>query len=513
METVKISVSVFTIIIFTVAWKILKWIWVDPRKKERILRQQGFKGNPYTFRRLLFGDEKEIQKVHEEAMSKPVNIRDELQTGHRSAPFLYKTYEKYGKKAFMWAGLRPKVFIMEPDMMKTIFFNHSSFQKNFKVTNSVVQELITGIIRFEGDEWSKRRSILNPKFQIEKLKTMIPQVVKLSEDVVIEWKKLVSSSKDGSYTLDVCHDIEELISSVTSEFLFGIDYAKDKEIFHLITLLSELTKQATKVSNIPGSKYLPTETNRKSKSITKELHQRLYELMSERKKAIKEGKVVEDNVFNMLLESELSKNQDEIIGHMKGFVFNSHDTTAYVLVWNLILFGIYPEWQERAREEAFKVFGNRRPDYEGLSQLKVIPMFMNEVLRLYPPLVELSRLLEEEVKLGEYTLPADIQVILPTILVHRDPRFWGEDADEFKPERFAEGVLKATKGQAVFFPFAWGPRICIGYNMALLQIKLVLADLLRHFSFEVSPNYVHAPRVVFTQQPQFGAPLILRNLN
>ncbi|CAA2979559.1 cytochrome P450 CYP72A219-like [Olea europaea subsp. europaea] len=418
-----------------------------------------------------------------------------------------------GKKAFVWAGLRPKVFIMEPDHMKTIFFNHSTFQKNFKVTNSVVQELITGIIRFEGEEWSKRRTIMSPKFQLEKLKQMIPLVLKCSDQVIIEWKKLVSNSKDGSYTLDVCHDIEELISGVTSQFLFGIDYAKDKEIFHLITQLSELTKQATKVSNLPGSKFLPTETNRKSKRLTKELHQRLYKLMCERKKAIKEGKVVEDNVFNMLLESEIANNQDEMIGHMKGFVFNSHDTTAFVLVWNLILLCIYSEWQDRAREEVFRVFGNRRPDYEGLSQLKVLPMFMNEVLRLYPPLVELSRFLEEEIKLGEYTLPADIQVIMPTILVHRDPEFWGEDANEFKPERFAEGVLKATNGQAVFFPFAWGPRICIGYNMALLQVKLVLADLLRNFSFEISPTYEHAPRVVFTQQPQYGAPIILRNLN
>ncbi|CAI9756412.1 unnamed protein product [Fraxinus pennsylvanica] len=342
MEIVKTAISVLTIIIFTVSWKILKWLWLDPRKKERILiiftvswkilmwvwldprkkewilRQQGFKGNPYTIRKLLFGDEKEIQKVHVEALSKPVNIRDEIQTGKRAAPFIFKTYEKYGKKSFLWAGLRPKVFIMEPDLMKR-------------------------------EEWSKRRTIMNPKFQLEKLKQMIPQVLKCSEDVIIEWKKLVSNSKDGSYTLDVCHDIEELISSVTSQFLFGIDYAKDKEIFHLITQLSELTKQATKVSNFPGSKYLPTETNRKSKSLTKELHQRLYKLMSERKKAIKEGKVVEDNVFNMLLQSEISNNQDEMI-----------------------------EWQDRAREEVFRVFGNRRPDYEGLSQLKVLPMFMNE---------------------------------------------------------------------------------------------------------------------------------------
>lgn len=52
---------------------------------------------------------------------------------------------------------------------------------------------------------------------------------------------------------------------------------------------------------------------------------------------------------------------------------------------------------------------------------------------------------------------------------------WLEDAKEFNPERFAQGVYKATKSnQAAYFPFGWGPRLCLGQNFAMLEAKLAV---------------------------------------
>lgn len=137
-------------------------------------------------------------------------------------------------------------------------------------------------------------------------------------------------------------------------------------------------------------------------------------------------------------------------------------------------------------------------------------MILQEALRLYPPLPLTAREPTTKVTLGDLTIPKGVHMTLLIGQLHRDPKIWGEDAREFKPQRFAEEVAKMKK--SAFVPFGWGPRSCIGQNLAMMEAKVAIAMTLRRFSFELSPSYVHAPFAVLTLQPQRGLPLILRTL-
>ena len=139
-------------------------------------------------------------------------------------------------------------------------------------------------------------------------------------------------------------------------------------------------------------------------------------------------------------------------------------------------------------------------------------MILYESLRLYSPITVLTRRVYEDITLGEVSLPTGVLVSLPMILLHHDKDIWGEDATKFNPERFSEGISSAAKGQVTYFPFAWGPRICIGQNFAILEAKMTLCMILQSFSFELSPSYTHAPQSLVTTQPQYGAPLIFHKL-
>ncbi|RDX78879.1 11-oxo-beta-amyrin 30-oxidase, partial [Mucuna pruriens] len=139
-----------------------------------------------------------------------------------------------------------------------------------------------------------------------------------------------------------------------------------------------------------------------------------------------------------------------------------------------------------------------------------VTMILYEVLRLHLPTVFFIRTLQKDMKLGNLSLPAVVKVTMPISFIHQD----GDDAKQFKPERFSEGIAKATQGQVSFFPFGWGPKMCIGQNFALLEAKIMLSLLLQHFSFDLSPAYAHAPSVICsTLQPKHGAHIVISTIS
>ncbi|GLJ24477.1 hypothetical protein SUGI_0467440 [Cryptomeria japonica] len=141
-------------------------------------------------------------------------------------------------------------------------------------------------------------------------------------------------------------------------------------------------------------------------------------------------------------------------------------------------------------------------------------MILNEVIRLYPPIAVFRREIHKDTTLGGIAIPKGTQVIFPTLSFNHDTSLWGEDANEFKPERFSEGITKAAKDDsAAFIPFGYGLRSCVGKNYAMLETKVALAMILQRFSFVLSPGYVHAPTSFVTMFPQHGAPIILDNLH
>ncbi|KAL0372535.1 UNVERIFIED_CONTAM: cytochrome [Sesamum calycinum] len=115
--------------------------------------------------------------------------------------------------------------------------------------------------------------------------------------------------------------------------------------------------------------------------------------------------------------------------------------------------------------------------------------------------------------LGKFKFPANVELAIPPLALHRNPDIWGPDAHLFKPERFAEGLAKATKGNpTAFLAFGFGPRTCVGLNYASYEVKIALSMILQQYKFTLSPNYVHAPFLALMIQPKHGAQILLQPL-
>ncbi|CAL2253534.1 unnamed protein product [Prunus armeniaca] len=510
---VALSVVLVSIVIAW-AWRVLNWVWLRPNKLERCLREQGLTGNSY---RLLFGDTKEISMMVEQAQSKPIKLSTTHDIAPRVIPFSHQIVNTYGRNSFVWMGPTPRVTIMNPEDLKDAFNKSDEFQR--AISNPIVKSISQGLSSLEGEKWAKHRKIINPAFHLEKLKGMLPTFYQSCSEMIDKWESLVF--KEGSCELDVWPYLENLTSDVISRAAFGSSYEEGRKIFQLLREEAKFYTIAARSVYIPGWRFLPTKQNKRMKEIHKEVRGLLKGIINKREDAIKAGEAAKGDLLGILMESNFREIQEhgnnksagmsieDVIGECKLFYFAGQETTSVLLVWTLVLLSQNQDWQARAREEVLQVFGTNIPTYDQLSHLKVVTMILLEVLRLYPAVVELPRTTYKKTQLGKFSLPAGVEVSLHIMLAHHDKELWGEDAKEFKPERFSEGVSKATKNQFTYFPFGAGPRICIGQNFAMLEAKLALSLILQHFTFELSPSYAHAPSVTITLHPQFGAHFIL----
>lgn len=146
----------------------------------------------------------------------------------------------------------------------------------------------------------------------------------------------------------------------------------------------------------------------------------------------------------------------------------------------------------------------------GINKLNMVVL---ETLRLYSPAIGTQREASEDMKVGDFMIKKGTTLSLSFAKTHRSKAYWGEDANEFNPWRFKDGVVKAAKHPNAMLAFSVGPRACIGQNFAMLEAKLVLALILQRFALTLSSGYKHAPVDNLTLQPQYGLPVVVAPLS
>ncbi|XP_076941703.1 cytochrome P450 CYP72A219-like isoform X1 [Bidens hawaiensis] len=515
METIgKVAMAVVVVVILSWGWKLLNWVWLKPKKLEKWLRDEGYKGNPY---KLLIGDMKELEAIVKEGRSKPISVTHDITS--YALPFDHHIISKYGEKSFVWLGPKPRMYIRDPELIKEILLRPDEFRKPPPVPFQ--ESLAGGLLVAEGHKWIKHRKIINPAFNLQNLKIMFSAIRSSCSDMIHKWELLTAGSTP--IEVDVWPYIDNLAGDVISRTAFGSSYEEGEKIFQILKEQINLMFQMLFMLRIPGARFIPTRAKKKFKENVKELRSLLTDLINERKKAIETGEDTCDDLLGILLESNkkeieehgVGMSMEDVIKECKLFYIAGSETTSNLMVWTMVCLSMHQEWQTRAREEIVKVFCDKELEYEGIKNLKILTIILNEVLRLYPPVIMMTRATHKNTKLGNMTIPSGIELMLAMMHVHHDREIWGDDVNEFKPKRFAEGIVNATKGKgsSPFFPFSSGPRVCIGQNLAMMEAKTAMAMILQRFSFELSPSYKHSPFPMLTFPPQFGAHLILRNIS
>ncbi|KAL4273086.1 hypothetical protein GQ457_13G008650 [Hibiscus cannabinus] len=422
-------------------------LWI-PFRIQSHFKRQGISGPGY---RPLFGNTPEIGRQFGEAMSRPSPLHDgDHDILPRVAPFYRIWSNMYGKPFLFWSGLKPKLVISDPDMIREVTMNTGggSFDKTeFDATGKIL--FGQGLVVLMGQQWAIHRRILNHPFRMEKVKAgWLPKIVAETSKMLERWEGTRAGRDE--FELDVFKELHELSADIISRTAFGSFFEEGKRIFSL-----------------------------------QEQQMQFFSLA--------------DGEEETLIE-------DEIIGEFKTFHFTGKETAANALSWVLLLLALNPEWQDKAREEVVRVLGSTEvPAADNLKDLKIVNMIIDETLRLYPPIVMLMRKAYRDVKLGNIDIPAGTELYLSLAAVHHDTGIWGNDAHKFNPWRFKE----PRKHLASFIPFGLGPRYCVGQTLATVEMKITVAMIIRQYYLAVSPTYVHAPKLVISLEPQYGLQLLL----
>ncbi|KAF2304275.1 hypothetical protein GH714_029160 [Hevea brasiliensis] len=419
-----------------------------------------------------------------EAETKPISLNDPIIP--RVFPFFDAMVKNYGKVSMSWFGTRPRLMLAEPELIRWVLTDKCGhFVK--PPLNPLVDLLQLGVSTLEGEKWAKRRKLITPAFHLEKLKGMIPAFSRSCCDLIHRWNQLTSAQ--GWCELDVKPEFHILAGDVIAQTAFGSSYKKGKKIFQLQEEQVLLALEAHHSIYFPGLRFIPTKKNKRRYAIDKEIKTTLRDMIHRKKQAKSSNVDLLDLLLQCKEQSENDITIEDIIEECKLLYF-----------------------AEKARVEVLQVCGKRTPEINDLNRLKIVSMILNEVLRLYPPETVLFRHTFQETNIKGMSIPAGVEILLPILSVHHDPDYWGENVEEFRPERFAEGVSNASKNQMAFYPFGWGPRICLGQNFATIEAKMALPMILQHFWFEVSPSYSHTPCRRITLYPQHGAQLILHSI-
>ncbi|WOH02938.1 hypothetical protein DCAR_0522328 [Daucus carota subsp. sativus] len=499
--------SLFVIIFLTVAcFKVLySVIWV-PWRIQQLFRKQGVNGPNY---RPFYGNTAEMTHMTKEALSKSISSlnHDIL---HRVSPDYYQWSAKYGKTFLCWFGMRPRLVLVDPDMIKDVMLKTTD--TNDRDDYNPLSRLLfaQGLPGLMGHKWAAHRKIEAPAFNVDRIKAWVPGIVATVTIMLNNWEQKIGEKIE--FEVDVHQEIHNLSAEVISEIAIGSDFEEGRRIFEILQQQEILAHQAMHNVYIPGFRFLPTKMNKLRWRLEKESRD-IMRMVVER-----HGKTSENstNVLSRLMPgSNMNKHGpgleiEEIIDECKTIFYGGKEAVANALAWALLLLAQHQEWQNKAREEVLRVCkGNEHLAAENLQELKIVGLIIKETLRLYPVDNSISRRTLKNVKVGSLNIPAGTEVYVPQSAVHHDTKIWGADANEFNPARFEN----PPKHLGAYFPFGLGARICIGRNLAMVEAKIILAMIIKKFSFEVSPSYVHAPMMVFTLRPQYGAHILVRRIS
>ncbi len=389
--------------------------------------------------------------------------------------FLIDGHEAFGDVFIARALIRDLMFVRDPAVVNAVNVTYwADFYKPDYIKMMWKPFLGDGLVPNDGESWKRQHKLIMPGFHKKRVDAYASTMVAFTERMLGHWKE--GERKDMRLELNA------LALEVVADTLFDIDIGEgdSQTIRDALADISEiLVTDADKM--FPRPDWWPTAENRRKKRAIAKIEEIIRRVHEERLTHKKDrGDLFSHMVF---VEDEQGRMSDkQLRDEAMTLIFAGHETTAHALTWTWYLLAKNPDKVAKIREELGRVLNGRRAEVDDLPNLPYLEMVVKESLRLLPSVWSYARQAQRDLVVEGYDIKKGLTVVISHIAAGRNPKYY-DNPMEFRPERWTREFERSLP-RGAYVPFAAGPRVCLGKQFAMMEMRMILATLLQR----VEPN-------------------------
>jgi len=403
------------------------------------------------------------------------------------------------------SGLGPVVVIGNPQAVQEIFSQDIKFE--IGRANALARPLIgeNSLMLMDGDRHRRERKLLMPPFHGERLQTYAKQICSIADQVASHWQigqPFVARTAMQAISL-------EIILQIVFGLTVGERYQQLKLLLtDWINMIDSPLRSSLLFLRFLQQDWGSWSPWGQMERRKRQVHDLLQAEIEERRTMATENRA---DVLSLMMaardEDGEAMTDAELRDELLTILFAGHETTATTLAWAFYQIHQQPESLGKLLRELDSL-GKTISPLE-IAQLPYLTAVCQETLRMYPVLpIIFPRIAKVPVTIGGYQFEPETTLAPTVYLVHYREDLYPQ-AHQFQPERF----LEHQYSPAEYFPFGGGSRRCLGYALAQLEMKLILATILSKYQLALAEDKPVKPqRRGFTLAPVGGVRMVMTGI-
>ncbi|POR35987.1 Uncharacterized protein TPAR_03801 [Tolypocladium paradoxum] len=351
--------------------------------------------------------------------------------------------------------------------------------------------------------WASAHRVITPLFGPMRIRAMMEDMKDICSQMCLRWARFGPDTP-----IDVCPSMTKLtldtLALCTVDYRFNSFYKGQGVEDPFAEAVVDLMTEALVQSNLPDwvNNWVRFRSMNKFHRQADELRHAIQELIQARR----DNPVDRDDLLNAMLTNPDPKtgqrlSDESVVDNLLTFFIAGHETTSSLLSFCCYYLLEHPDVLRKAQAEVDAVVGDSSMTVEHLQKLPYLEAIMRETLRLRDPGPGFYvKPLRDDVLAGKYLVKKDQPIFIVFDSVHRDPEVYGDNADEFQPERMSQDKFDKLPPCA-WKPFGNGMRACIGRPFAMQQAMLAIAMVLQNFDLIKDESYKLKVHVTMTVRP------------